>query len=48
VRPRDTAGKTLRALAADLISELHVLDRRIDKAAHAIEIAVEAAGTTLT
>jgi transposase len=52
VRPRDTAGKTLRALAAalaaDLISELHGLDRRIDKAAHAIETAVEASGTTLT
>ena len=48
VRPRDTAGKTLRALAADLISELRALDRRIDKAAHDIEIAVKTSGTTLT
>jgi transposase len=48
VRPRDTAGKTLRALAADLISELRALDRRIDKAAHEIEIAVKTSGTTLT
>lgn len=48
VRPRDTAGKTLRALAADLISELRGLDRRIDKAVHDIEMAVKACGTTLT
>ena len=48
VRPRDTAGTTLRALAADLISELRGLDRRVDKAAHEIEIAVKASGTTLT
>ena len=48
VRPRDTAGKTLRALAADLISELRGLDRRIDKAVHDIEIAVKDCGTTLT
>jgi transposase len=48
VRPRDTAGKTLRTLAADLIAELRGLDRRIDKAAHDIEIAIQASGTTLT
>lgn len=48
VRPRDTAGKTLRALAADLISELRGLDRRIDKAVHDIETAVKICGTTLT
>src|SRR3546814_19744139 len=48
VRPRDTAGKTLRALAADLISELRGLDRRNDKAVNDIEIAVKTFGTTLT
>lgn len=48
VRPQDTAGKTLRALAADLIAELRGLDRRIDKAAHDIQVALEASGTTLT
>jgi transposase len=48
VRPRDIAGKTLRTLAADLVSEVRQLDRRIAKAAHDIEAAVEASGTTLT
>lgn len=48
VRPRDTAGKTLRTLAADLVAEVRQLDRRIDKAARDIETAVEASGTTLT
>ena len=48
VRPHDTAGKTLRMLAVDLVAELRQLDRRIDKAAHDIEDAVEASGTTLT
>jgi transposase len=40
VRPRDTAGTTLRTLAADLIAELRGLDRRIDKAVHDIESAI--------
>jgi len=31
VRPHDTAGKTLRMLAVDLVAELRQLDRRIDK-----------------
>ena len=48
VRPHDTAGKTLRMLAVDLVAELRQLDRSIDKAAHDIEDAVEASGTTLT
>jgi transposase len=33
IRPRDTAGKTLRGLATDLVSEIRQLDRRIAKAA---------------
>ena len=48
VRPRDVAGKTLRALAMDLVSEVRQLDRRITKAATDIETAVSASGTTLT
>ena len=48
IRPRDTAGKTLRGLATDLISEIRQLDRRIAKAAADIQTAVTAAGTTLT
>jgi transposase len=48
VRPHDAAGKTLRALAMDLVSEVRQLDRRIAKAARDIEIAVTASGTTLT
>jgi transposase len=47
-RPRDTAGKTLRGLAADLVTEIRQLDRRIAKAAADIETAVTASGTTLT
>jgi transposase len=48
VRPRDAAAKTLRALAADLISEVRHLDRRIAKAGKDIDAAVTASGTTLT
>jgi transposase len=48
VRPRDIAGKTLRSLAVDLVSEVRQLDRRIAKAARDIEAAVEASATTLT
>jgi transposase len=48
VRPRDAAGKTLRGLAADLITEIRQLDRRIAKAAADIQTAVNASGTTLT
>ena len=37
LRARDTAAKTLRALARDLISEVRQLDRRIAKAANDIQ-----------
>ena len=47
-RPRDTAGKTLRGLAADLVAEIRHLDRRIAKATNDIETGVTASGTTLT
>ncbi|MGH3960400.1 IS110 family transposase [Mycobacterium sp.] len=48
IRPRDSAGKTLRGLAADLVTEIRHLDRRIAKAAADIKAAVSASGTTLT
>jgi transposase len=48
IRPRDTAGKTLRGLAVDLVTEIRHLDRRIAKAAANIQAAVTASGTTLT
>ena len=48
VRPRDTASKTLRTLAIDLVSEVRQLDRRIAKAAKDIDAAVTDSGTTLT
>jgi transposase len=48
IRPRDAAGRTLRSLAADLVSEIRQLDRRIAKAAADIQTAVSASGTTLT
>ena len=48
IRPRDTADKTLRGLAVDLVTEIRQLDRRIAKAAADIETAVTASGTTLT
>jgi transposase len=48
IRPRDAAGKTLRGLAADLVTEIRQLDRHIAKAAADIQTAVSASGTTLT
>jgi transposase len=48
VRPRDTAGKTMRALAVDLIGEVRYLDRRITKATGDIQGAVTASATTVT
>jgi hypothetical protein len=48
IRPRDTAGKTLRGLAIDLVSEIRQLDLLIAKAAADIQTAVSASGTTLT
>ncbi len=40
IRPRDAAGKTLRTLAADLVTEVRQLDRRITKAAADIQAAI--------
>lgn len=48
VRPRDTAGKTMRALAVDLIGEVRHLDRRITKSTRDIHTAVTESATTLT
>ena len=48
VRPRDTLGRTLRALAFDLVAELRRLDRRIAEASQILSDAVAASGTTLT
>jgi transposase len=48
IRPRETATKTLRSLAVDLVGEVRALDRRIVKAAGDIAAAVESSGTTLT
>jgi transposase len=48
VRPRGTAARTLRRLAADLIAEIRHLDRRIATASTQITTAVAASGTTLT
>lgn len=48
VRPRDSLGRTLRALAVDLIAELRRLDRRITQTTQALSDAAAASGTTLT
>jgi transposase len=48
IRPRETAAKTLRSLAVDLVAEVRALDRRIAKAATDIAAAVESSGSTLT
>jgi transposase len=48
LRARDVAAKTLRALAADLVSEVRQLNRRIAKAANDIQTAVTASATSLT
>jgi transposase len=48
IRPRDTAGKILRGLAVDLVTEIRHLDRRIARAVADIQAAVTASGTTLT
>ena len=48
VRPRDTLGRTLRALAVDLVAELRRLDRRITEATQTLSDAVAASGSTLT
>lgn len=48
IRPRDTAGRTLRELAVDLTAEVRHLDRRIVKATGEIDSAVTASGSRLT
>ncbi len=48
IRPRDVAVRTLRSLATDLVAEIRQLDRRIAKAAAAIQTAVTDSDTTLT
>ena len=48
VRPRDTLGRTLRALAVDLVAELRRLDRRIADTTQALSDGVRVSGTTLT
>jgi transposase len=48
IRPRESAVKTLRSLAVDLVAEVRHLDRRIAKAATDIAAAVDASGSTLT
>jgi transposase len=48
VRPRDVAGKTRRALAADLIDDLTMLDRKLNTVGKQLAEAVEASGTRLT
>jgi transposase len=48
VRPRDIAGKTRRQLAADLIDDVVVLDRKLKDIVGRLKVAVEATGTTIT
>lgn len=48
VRPRDSAGNTLRGLAADLVSEIRHLHRRITKARRDMEDAVAESGNSIT
>ena len=47
VRPRDIAGKTRRRLAAELITELEGIDRKIKACKKDITVLVEAQGSTL-
>ena len=48
VRPRSIGPQTLRRLAADLVTEVRHLDRRIATANTEITSAVQASGSTLT
>jgi transposase len=48
VRPEAVLGRTLRALAVELVAEIRRLDRRISAIAEQISAAVAASGTTLT
>jgi transposase len=47
VRPRDVAGKTRRRLAAELITELEGIDRKIRTCTKEITVLVEARGSAL-
>ena len=47
VRPRDIVGKTRRRLAAELISELAVIDKRIKTADHELGELIDATGSNL-
>ena len=47
VRPRNIAGKTQRRLAAELITELEGIDRKIKACKKDITVLVEAQGSTL-
>jgi transposase len=46
-RPRDVVGKTQRRLAAELITELEGIDRKIKASNKEIKVLVEARGSTL-
>ena len=48
VRPRDIAGRTRRQLAADLIDDVALLDRKLKELDKRLLAAVEATGTTIT
>ena len=48
VRPRDVAGRTRRQLAADLIDDVVVLDRKLKDLDKRLAEAVEATGTIVT
>lgn len=48
VRPRDIAGKTRRQLAADLIDDLIVLDKKLKDLMRRLKTHVEATGTSVT
>jgi len=48
IRPRAVLARTLRQVAAELLSEVRRLDRRITEATAALSAAVTASGTTLT
>jgi transposase len=48
IRPRDVAGRTRRALAADLIDDVAAIDRKVKALDRQLTAAVAATGTTLT
>ena len=48
IRPRTMLARTLRQVAAELLSEVRRLDRRISEATAALSAAVAASGTALT